>query len=306
MFATMAERVQAWWARRQFSRGREVPYDVGTYREAWAAYPALVRQYHPELNAGIVLSQIPPAADVLLLWQCETGHLFVATPTEQRGRPGTVRRRSAWCPECTLAARPPRVAGAWAAAPIQDASGPTPPPVRAASRPVAAAVPASRAPRARKARPVCDKTPAIPVGEAFASVCAPRPASAAEARVRSDLFSRLAVTPGMNAVRVGRPFFGHVEVWPDFVLPELRVAIEYDTTGRHGLEHTGPRVEVDRRKDRLLREAGWEVVRLRTGGLEALGPHDLTMKTVGRRGILQLIDVLREIRGALLVDAYLT
>ena len=84
----MAERVEAWWARRQFSRGAEVPYPVGTYREAWAPFPMLIRQYHPELNAGITLTQIPPAADVLLLWQCESGHLFAATPSEQRARPG--------------------------------------------------------------------------------------------------------------------------------------------------------------------------------------------------------------------------
>ena len=96
----MAERVEAWWARRQFSRGADVPYPVGTYREAWAPFPMLIRQYHPELNAGITLTQVPPAADVLLLWQCEMGHLFAATPTEQRERPGRERRRSAWCPEC--------------------------------------------------------------------------------------------------------------------------------------------------------------------------------------------------------------
>ena len=65
IFLGMAERVEAWWARRRFSRGLEVPYEVGTYREAWAPYPMLIRQYHPELNAGITLTQIPPAADVL-------------------------------------------------------------------------------------------------------------------------------------------------------------------------------------------------------------------------------------------------
>src|SRR6478736_2514996 len=114
----MAERVQAWWARRQFSRGAEVPYAVGTYREAWAPYPMLIRQYHPELNAGITLTQIPPAAEVLLLWQCEAGHLFAATPSEQRDRPGRERRRSAWCPECSALANPPRIRPApWAEIP---------------------------------------------------------------------------------------------------------------------------------------------------------------------------------------------
>ena len=105
----MAERVQDWWARRQWSKRVAVPYPIGTYREAWAPYPVLVRQFHPDLNAGITLTQIPPAADVLLQWQCDTGHRFVATPTEQRLRPGRERRRSAWCPDCSELAVPPRI-----------------------------------------------------------------------------------------------------------------------------------------------------------------------------------------------------
>ncbi|WP_133541079.1 zinc-ribbon domain-containing protein [Microbacterium sp. BK668] len=274
----MAERVEAWWARRQFSRGTDVPYPVGTYREAWAPYPMLIRQYHPDLNAGITLTQIPPAADVLLLWQCEAGHLFAATPSEQRARPGAQRRRSAWCPECAGLAQPPRV--------------------RPAGQP-------ARAKRAKPTRPLCEKTPAVPVGEPFRSECAPKPASAVEAKLRTDLFARLGVTPGFNAVRVSRPFFGHVEVWPDILLPELRIAIEYDSTGRFGLEHVGAREDSDRRKDSLLRTAGWEVVRIRTGKLEKLGPHDLQVSAMGRRGLERLLDALRDIRGPLLVDAYL-
>ncbi|MCU4672924.1 zinc-ribbon domain-containing protein [Microbacterium fluvii] len=295
----MAERVEDWWARRQFSRGREVPYDVGAYREAWAAYPLLVRQYHPELNAGIVLSQIPPAADVLLLWQCEAGHLFVATPSEQRSRPGGRRRRSAWCPECTAGAVPRRVAAPTRAAAGGAGSGM---PGSGVSGSGASAAPQA-AGRPRRAR-ICAKTPDVPVGSAFVSACAPRPASAAEGALRAAVFSALAVTPGMNAVRVARPFFEHLEVWPDLLLPELRVAIEYDTVGRFGLEHVGPHEETDRRKDRLLRAAGWEVVRLRTGPLRPLGPHDITGATTSRRGIERLIDALRDIRGPLIVDAY--
>src|SRR3954462_13608782 len=105
----MPESVEAWWDRRRFSRGVDVPYAVGTYREAWAPYPALVRQYHPEFNAGITLTQIPPAAEVLLLWQCEVGHLFAATPAAQRRRPWRQRRRSSWGPQCSVLAVPPRV-----------------------------------------------------------------------------------------------------------------------------------------------------------------------------------------------------
>jgi hypothetical protein len=272
----MAERVEAWWARRRFSRGTDIPYEVGTYREAWAPFPMLIRQYHPELNAGITLTQIPPAADVLLVWQCEAGHLFVATPSEQRDRPGRERRRSAWCPDCARLAKPPRV--------------------RPADR--------TRS-RTRPARSLCEKTPALPVGEPFLSECAPRPASAVEAKLRADLFARLGVTVGFNAVRVSRPFFDHVEVWPDILLPELRIAVEYDSPGKFGLEHVGKREDADRRKDRALRAAHWEVVRIRTGKLEKLGPFDLQLSSTGRRGVDRLLDTFRDIRGPLLVDAYL-
>ncbi|WES64810.1 zinc-ribbon domain-containing protein [Microbacter sp. GSS18] len=320
----MPERVQDWWARRQFSRGRAVPYEVGTYRDAWAPYPVLIRQYHPDLNAGITLTQIPPAADVLLLWQCDTGHLFVATPTEQRSRPTRERRRSVWCPECAALANPPRVrmpdTGAFVMQdPAAGALGPQDSTAGAAPAAAAVGAPAAgtTAPRAaqrsasgrarasRRARGVCAETPDLPVGEPFLSACAPVPASAVEARLRADLFARLAVTEGLNAVRVARPFFDHVEVWPDILLPELRVAIEYDSTGRHGLEHVGKREDADRRKDRALRAAHWEVVRLRTGRLEKLGPHDLQLAAWNGTALSRLLDVLREVRGPLMIDAYL-
>ena len=113
------------------------------------------------------------------------------------------------------------------------------------------------------------------------------------------------MTPGFNAVRVGRAFFDHVEVWPDILLPELRIAVEYDSTGRFGLEHVGKREDADRRKDRLLRSAHWEVVRIRTGKLEKLGPHDLQLSGLGRTAVDRLLDTLRDIRGPLLIDAYL-
>lgn len=294
----MAERVELWWARRQFSKGAEVPYPVGTYREAWASFPALIRQYHPELNAGIALSQVPPAADVLLLWQCEAGHAFAATPDEQRHRPGRERRRSAWCPECTQLNRPAP------ALPMRDVVSPAGSPVPAAvANPVGRSVLRPKRPPRRQI--LCPKTPALPVGEPFLSECAPQPASAVEAQMRADLLTRLSVTPGLNAVRVARPFFDHVEVWPDILLPELRVAVEYDSTGRHGLEHVGKRAVADRRKDRALRGAGWEVVRIRTGKLDALGPHDLQVSAWNRAVLARLIETLRGIRGPLVVDAYL-
>ncbi|WP_396653268.1 zinc-ribbon domain-containing protein [Microbacterium sp. 1154] len=290
-FTAVAERVQAWWARRQWSKGREVPYAVGRYRESWAAFPALIRQYHPDLNAGIALSQVPPAADVLLLWQCDAGHRFAATPKEQRHRPGRERRRSAWCPECSEQASPRRTV----VLPMRDA----------VQTPAVTENAVLRPRRKRTPPPLCGKTPDVPVGTAFVSACAPKPASAVEDRIRADLHQRLALDRGMNAIRTAKPFFQHLEVWPDFVLPELRIAVEYDSIGRHGLEHVGKREGVDRRKDRALRSTNWEVVRLRTGNLEPLGPHDLQFTTWNAATLDRLVEAFRAIRGSLLVDSYL-
>ncbi|MBP3976362.1 hypothetical protein KAF39_01795 [Microbacterium sp. BLY] len=277
--ADVPDPVPQWWARRQFSRGLAVPYAVGTYRAAWAAYPELIRQYHPELNHGIVLSQIPLGADVLLCWECAVGHRFAATPTEQRQRPGRVRRRSSWCPECAALARPqPVVLGEARAIPARPK---TPAPA------------------------LCTKTPDLPTGTAFLSACAPKPASAAEGALRHALAERLVIADDVTAIKVARPFFRHTEVWPDILLPDLRIAIEYDTVGRHGLEHVGRREDVDRRKDRAVRGAGWEVVRVRMGKLQPLGPFDLPLTTLGATGVTRLIDRLRDIRGALVVDAFL-
>jgi hypothetical protein len=279
------ENIEAWWERRQWSKGAPVPYAIGTYRAEWAKYPMLVRQYHPDLNREITLTQIPPAADVYLTWQCDTGHLFVATPEEQRSRPGRVRRRSAWCPVCAELAAPRRIrpASLW------PADAPPEPRGDAGRRP-----PAARA------------LPSRPAGEAFRSANAPPTASAAEALLRQKLAARLEFDPAPNAVAVARPFHGRLEVWPDIVLAELRVAVEYDTVGRFGLEHVGPREHSDRSKDRLLRAAGWEVVRIRCAPLPTLGPHDLAASSkVTDRLVAQLLDTLRAIRGDLIVNAYL-
>ncbi|MDN3478108.1 hypothetical protein [Curtobacterium sp. APC 4022] len=324
----MAEPVDAWWRRRQWSRGVPVPYAVGEFRAEWASWPVLVRQYHPDWNAGVVLTQIPPAADVLLTWECDVGHVFVATPSEQRSRPGRERRRSVWCPECAVLAQPQR----WPVLP-EDWPSAVPVPqraVRSSGRQTLPAAPArglpggavpssrrrpartrtgstagrGRSTRTAAPRSICPNTPRLPSGESFVSQCAPAPASAVEAELRAGLRARLDLTFEHTAIRLDRPFHEHVEVWPDIILPELRVAIEYDSTGRHGLEHVGSREESDRRKDRATRAVGWEVVRIRTGRLPVLGPWDLQESGVSGRTIDRLVDVLREIRGPLFVDAY--
>ena len=117
--------------------------------------------------------------------------------------------------------------------------------------------------------------------------------------------ARLGFEPGFNAVRVPRAFFTHLEVWPDIVLSDLKVAIEYDTMGRNSTEHVGQREVVDRRKDRLIRAAGWEVVRVRTGRLRLLGQHDVAASAITGKLVDRLLDALRDIRGDLIVNCYL-
>ena len=261
-----------------------MPYEVGRFRDDWQRYPVLIRQYHPDLNRGIALTQVPPAADVWLLWQCDLGHQFIATPWDQRQRPGTSRRRSTWCPECTAGATARLVLRQ----PRAEPAAPAPPVVR-------------------PARPLCRRSEAHRhgEGEAFASVCAPVRASAVEGDLHHRLSARLEFTEGTTAVRIRQPFFDHLEVWPDIVLPELKVVLEYDSTGRDGLEHVGKREAVDLRKDRMVRAVGWEVIRIRAGKLHPIGPHDIQASTVSERLIDRILDELRLIRGDLFVDCYL-
>lgn len=279
----MAEPIDAWWARRQWSKGVSVPYPVGTYRADWERYPVLIRQYHPEFNHGITLTQIPPVADVYLSWQCDVGHVFVATPEEQRNRPGGgQRRRSVWCPVCAQLANPPRI----------RLDGPPRIPERRGVRTSGERLGRPRNPDGRAA------------GDAFFSERAPRPSSAVEGELRQGIASRFDFDLGNNAIALSRPFFDRFEAWPDIVIPELRVAIEYDTTGRHGLEHVGAREKADRHKDRLVRAASWEVVRIRCGKLRPLGPWDLTASGLTGRVLTQLESTLGDIRGHLIVAAY--
>lgn len=379
----MPEQVEMWWQRRQQSKGAPVPYAIGTYRTAWQRYPVLIRQYHPDLNHGVTLTQVPPAADVYLVWVCDSGHRFVATPGEQRSRPGQTRRRSSWCPECSSAAadraRPARGAGAGqgsdadACSAVAYACGHPRDPDRVESvrtgrdalRPIPASLlptderctlcqrldnselsrddllarvlPGSRHALAAETTtvrryswtcpnghasfaarveqivsgtrcPVCRHAAAgaaaIRVGDAFVSRWAPAPASAAEPELRRRMQARLDIDLTSNAVRVARPFFTHVEVWPDIILADLRVAIEYDTTGRSGLEHVGRREDTDRRKDRLLRAVGWEVIRVRCGALQPIGPYDVPSAGVSDALVETILERLALIRGQLILDAY--
>ena len=298
--------VGEWWARRQWVTGLDVPYPIGSFRDAWAVFPRLVEQYHADRNHDLLLSQIPPAAEVWLLWVCGIGHDFVATPAEQRARP--TRSRRSWCPVCaTPSALPP--ARKWPPGiPRPSASAP-----RLHNSGVGAVAEALTGSSRRVGHHSVARSPELwrPIstvvpGEAFVSAAASGATSAAEGRLRALLAARLDVDLSPNAVRVRQRFFGKLEVWPDLVLPELRVAIELDTVGRAGDEHVGERERSDRRKDKLLADVGWAVIRVRCAPLRALGPLDLVVPGVSARAADELVDRIGQLRGDLLVAAYRT
>lgn len=86
----------------------------------------------------------------------------------------------------------------------------------------------------------------------------------------------LPLHPGRSAVQCG--FDQDHRTWPvltpDFLIRDSTVCVEFDS----GYTHAGEE-DADRRRNRLLADIGWTVVRLRTGGLPALGPYDVTTDT---------------------------
>lgn len=300
---------EQWWARRRRVTGLDVPYAIGRYRDAWAPFTALVEQFRPDRNGELLLSQIPPAAEVYLVWVCSVGHEFVATPAEQRGRPGRSRSNRSWCPVCSTRSLLPSVSK-WPRAP----SASIPPPAldvdlhNSGDAPSLGRrrMPARRvAPSPRPATPDLWRSAAeVRPGVAFRSELAPRATSATEGRLRALVAERLEVDLSPTAIRVRTPFFGRLEVWPDVIISELAIAIELDTVGRNADEHVGRREQTDRRKDQLLREVGWHVIRVRCRPLRALGPDDLVVTGVSATAVTALIDRMGEVRGALFVQAY--
>lgn len=286
----MTRSLEYWWSRRQWATGLDVPYPVGRFGDAWGPFPRLAQQFRPERNADLALSQIPPAAEVYLVWVCGLGHEFVATPAEQRARPGRTRARGDWCPVCaetspvTAPSRYPR---------------PSVPPDTSVDAPRHAF---SARPRLQPP-PAGDPTPGR-AGVAYRSAAASTATSVAQETLRVLLMERLGCDLSATAITVRTPFFGKREVWPDVVIAELAVAIEYDTIGRAADEHVGRRERSDRQKDRILSEVGWTVVRLRQRPLRPLNPHDLVVSGISGVAVDALIDRIAELRGSLIVDAY--
>lgn len=64
------------------------------------------------------------------------------------------------------------------------------------------------------------------------------PTSRAEQRLRALFEARIRIPRGVNRVRIARSFHGRNEVWPDIVIPALKVAIECQTRARQMLVAT--------------------------------------------------------------------
>lgn len=129
--------------------------------------------------------------------------------------------------------------------------------------------------------------------------------SHAEQRLRMLLGERIRLPHRVNAITISRTFYGKPEVWPDIILPALKVAIEYDDPGRDKTLHRGLKEASDREKDAALAEVGWEVIRVRAGGLAALGPHSIVCATVTTAVVDEILRQLAEIRGASALAALL-
>ncbi|MBM7830671.1 very-short-patch-repair endonuclease [Agromyces cerinus] len=129
--------------------------------------------------------------------------------------------------------------------------------------------------------------------------------SQVEQRLRMLLGERIRLHHRVNAVRTARMFYGKQEVWPDILVPQLRIAIEYDDPGRSRRAHLGLKEASDVEKDEALREVGWEVIRIRAGGLEALGPYSIVCRGLTLAVVDEVVALMRRIRGDAAVDALL-
>jgi len=127
--------------------------------------------------------------------------------------------------------------------------------------------------------------------------------SQTEQRLRVLLGERIRLHHRVNAVRIARTFYGRQEVWPDVLVPQLRIAVEYDDPGRSRRSHKGLKEASDLDKDDALREVGWEVIRIRAGGLEPLGAHSIVCRALTPATVDEVVSLMRRIRGNAAVDA---
>jgi very-short-patch-repair endonuclease len=122
--------------------------------------------------------------------------------------------------------------------------------------------------------------------------------SHAEQRLRMLLGERIRLPHRVNAIRINRSFYGKPEVWPDIIIPALKVAIEYDSPGRAKTSHRGLKEVSDLEKDAALEEVGWAVLRVRADGLGPVGRYSIVCSQVSADLVEEILTMLAAIRGA--------
>lgn len=127
--------------------------------------------------------------------------------------------------------------------------------------------------------------------------------SMTEQRLRAMLGERIRLHHRVNAVHIARTFHGRSEVWPDILVPQLRIAVEYDDPGRSRRAHLGLKEASDVEKDEALAEVGWEVVRIRAGGLDAIGANSIVCRALSPAVVDAVVERMRALRGDAAVDA---
>jgi len=129
--------------------------------------------------------------------------------------------------------------------------------------------------------------------------------SITEHRLKAMLAARIRLNHRVNAIHLARTFHGRREAWPDIIVPQLRVTVEYDDPGRTRRAHRGLKAGSDAEKDDALREVGWEVIRVRAGGLGPLGPHSIVCAALTEAVADEVVERMRSIRGDAAVESIL-
>lgn len=158
--------------------------------------------------------------------------------------------------------------------------------------------------------PKCEANARAPAARSQAGVPFMKPGlrtrtSMTEQKLRAMLGERIRLPHRVNAITINRTFYGKPEVWPDIIIPALRIAIEYDDPGRDRTSHRGLKEVSDREKDAALAEVGWEVIRVRGGGLGELGGNSIVCTSITPAVIERVLELMREIRGDDAVDRIL-
>ena len=245
---------------------------VGTFPLWHTVSPTMVEQFCREIdaNGGLDITQVPRDLSVVAwYWKCDRGHRWRETTYSRldipMGSGRTSRRTRRWksiggtraaCRQCVL--------DDWGA--TYAKCGHADPDLNHVNKPRQVFDGWCRS---------CRDNAGPQLGDAFHTNHAP-PTSGAEATMRTMLGLHLPIaTPEeANAVRVRPTAWGALHVFPDLLIPPTRVAIEYDSPGRWGDAHQDD--STDAAKDQALRDVGWEVIRIRTGGLPATSRWDIT------------------------------